>query len=98
VNDALYTRIRKFCEYYPEKMGRLREAIEAGDETEIARSAHALRGVPALFDAEDAEHLVARLERMGREAGLEGATMAWRELHCKLEALCSCLLAQVPPC
>jgi HPt (histidine-containing phosphotransfer) domain-containing protein len=98
-NGALSFRVAKnFCEYYPAKMARLREAIEAGDQAGIAAAAHALRGVPALFGAEDAEQIVAHLEGMGREAGLEGAAAAWRELHCKLEELSNYLLAQAPPC
>jgi HPt (histidine-containing phosphotransfer) domain-containing protein len=88
--------IKRFCEYYPEKMVRLREAIEAGDKGEIARAAHALRGVPALFGAESAEQLVAQLERVAGETGLGGVQMTYRELRCKLEELCNCLLEQTP--
>jgi HPt (histidine-containing phosphotransfer) domain-containing protein len=86
--------IQRFCAEYPEEMRHVREAIEARDGAALACAAHGLRGMLAIFGAEGARRAVARLEEMGKDSTLDGATGLYDELAREMECVREYLLAE----
>jgi len=87
---------QRFCDDYPEEMSHLREAIEAHDGAAVAGAAHGLRGMLAIFGLEGARRTLARMEEMGEDSALDGATSLYGELAREMECVREYLLAEGP--
>ncbi|MCA9187049.1 MAG: PAS domain S-box protein [Pirellulaceae bacterium] len=60
--NLLAESIGIFLDDYPELLSRLTTSLEQGNEAELRRAAHSLRGLAASFNATHAMHLAAKLE------------------------------------
>jgi HPt (histidine-containing phosphotransfer) domain-containing protein len=78
----------------PGKLAELRAAITAGDPERIANSSHSLRGSVATFGAQKAVEVAQKLESMGRQGQLQGATEAFSVLEREM-ALVTSALAEI---
>jgi two-component system sensor histidine kinase/response regulator len=76
-----------FLQDYPTCLQELRDAINAGDELRIERTAHSLRGAVSNFVAQTAYALAYELEIMGRRAELDRAPMVLQQLERELERI-----------
>jgi two-component system sensor histidine kinase/response regulator len=82
-----------FFDSYPVQLTQMREAINGGDAAGVYRLAHTLVGAVGIFGAPSALAAAARLEAMGREGKLTGATEAWKRLDSALGRLKPALTA-----
>jgi HPt (histidine-containing phosphotransfer) domain-containing protein len=109
LHDAVLSRIggdaelladisRIFIDGAPRYLEGIRAAIDAGDAAALQRSAHALKGAAANFDAAELVAAARRFEAMGREGDLAGAEPEWKaltdEMQYLLDTLRSFLLPQ----
>jgi len=76
-----------FLREYPKRIDALREAIKAGNATEVRRAAHSLKGEAGCLAAEGAREAAQRLEDMGRAGELSKAFPALSLLQQELVAL-----------
>ena len=71
----------------PELLGRIRDAIGAGDAETVGSQAHALKGMISNFCAEKTQAFALELERIGRSGDLSGASTVLAELEDSLGSL-----------
>ena len=70
----------------PRMVADVKSAIDAQDAEALRQAAHALKGSVANFAAGSAVDAARRLERMGKDGDLSGATAAFGELDAALDA------------
>jgi two-component system, sensor histidine kinase and response regulator len=70
----------------PRMVADVKSAIDAQDAEALRQAAHALKGSVANFAAASAVDAARRLERMGKDGDLSGATAAFGELDAALDA------------
>ena len=58
---------------YPEMLGNIKDAIDAGDPSGLDRSAHTFKGTLKYIAAGKASDIAFQLERMGKDGNLDGA-------------------------
>jgi two-component system sensor histidine kinase/response regulator len=85
--DLLVDLFEAFQQDYPKQLTELRDAIGAGDAERMAQVAHSLKGAVGYFGAQTIHALAYRLETMGRQAELEGASAILPQLERELERL-----------
>ena len=78
---------RIFVDSYLDQLAEVRQAIEANDAPALHRAAHSLKGSVGNFGAEAAFQTSLRLEMMGRNVELAGASQALAELEAALDRL-----------
>jgi len=71
----------------PRMIDLLRESLKAGDAAAFSRSAHAVKGMVRLFQAEEAAMMAQSLEEKGRNGDLDGAATAVDRLAVALDRL-----------
>ena len=87
-DEALLQEIADlFLESCPGLLAEIREAVTGGENHELARAAHTLKGMVGNFGAEGAVEVALRLETMGREGDMAGAEGAYTELEVEVEHL-----------
>jgi CheY-like chemotaxis protein len=74
--NLLKDLIRAYRIEEPKWLAELRAAIPCGDAATFRRAAHTLKGAVGIFGATEAEAATERLERMGMEGNLAGASEA----------------------
>jgi len=94
-SDLARELVETFRESSPELLARIGAALEAGDTTQIERSAHALRGALAGISARPAAEAARGLERLARARNLEACRSAVRLLHAELDRLEPALLGSL---
>ncbi len=72
--ELIKTLADEFLDTVPRQLDELREVIECGNAMQLERKAHSLKGSVVSFGARTAYTLAQRLEKMGRESSLDGAT------------------------
>ena len=70
---------------YPQKLARIREALERGDAKTLYENAHSLKGSSGNLGLRRAYELALRIEKMGKEGRLEGVEEVLRELEEELK-------------
>ena len=78
--ELLQEVVAMFLVEAPQQMSEIRAAVEHADPDGLRRSAHALRGLVANFEARSAVEIASRLETMGRERDLTHAHGEWVRL------------------
>jgi CheY-like chemotaxis protein len=73
-----------FRQVYPKYLAELRGAVAHGDVTQLAHSAHSLKGAVAVFHATTAYSLAAELETIGQAARLENVSTVLDKLDDEL--------------
>jgi len=91
--ELLRELIDIFREECPQLMGEMREAIAARDGETLERVAHKIKGAVGNFSAPAAVEAALRLEMMGREGDLAGASDAYADLEQSLQRLDPALTA-----
>jgi PAS domain S-box-containing protein len=87
-NEALLRKIiGRFREQSPKLLEAVREAVASRDTERLQFSAHTVKGVVGNFFAEAARDAALRLEMMGRERKLDGATEAYAVLEQEVNRL-----------
>ena len=76
-----------FLEDYPQALDKIREAVSAGDKTNLERQAHSLKGSVSTFGAKDAFEAALTLERQGRSGDLTSVAENLSKLEQALVAL-----------
>lgn len=76
-----------FLGQHEDLLGRVRDAIAAGDGPALERAAHLLKGAVANFGAGRAVEAASRLEKAGREGAWQGVEPALAELRAALGRL-----------
>ena len=76
-----------FLEDYPQALDKIREAVSAGDKTNLERQAHSLKGSVSTFGAKGAFEAALTLERQGRSGDLTSVTENLSKLEQALSAL-----------
>ncbi len=76
-----------FIEDCPNLVGSVRDALEADDAAALSDAAHALKGSVAVFAADAALDLAAKLERQGRTGALGDARAMVEELEVEVARL-----------
>jgi PAS domain S-box-containing protein len=71
----------------PRMIDLLRESLKDGDAAAFSRSAHAVKGMVRLFQAEEAAMMAQSLEEKGRNGDLDGAATAVDRLAVALDRL-----------
>lgn len=66
---------------------RLRQALEAGDASQLQITAHSLKGLVSNFDAERAVKAALRVEQLGQTSRLDDASAAIDDLERELDEL-----------
>ena len=84
--------VELFVTDYPRMLVRLREALKENDPKTFSRTAHSIKGMVNLFQAEEAMNLALRLETRGRNADLSGIAREIDKLESALEMLKKTLL------
>lgn len=77
----------------PRRVAELRQAVEAGDWTRVARAGHALRGTLGLVAARPAHEAVVRIEAAAALADRAAALVALEELEVRAGRLSAALAA-----
>ncbi len=85
--DLLVDLFEAFQQDYPKQLTELQDAIGAGDAERMTQVAHSLKGAVGYFGAQTVHTLAYRLETMGRQAELEGASSILQQLERELERL-----------
>ena len=80
-----------FLDQCPEAISDIRSATETGNAEALERAAHSLKGSIGNFGAQNAYDAALRLEMMGRQGELAGATSALEELESALNRLAPAL-------
>ncbi|MGC2333145.1 MAG: response regulator [Candidatus Acidiferrales bacterium] len=71
---------RTFLKDYPEKLRKIKQAIEGKNAPALASAAHAMKGAVAIFGAYDAVENAVDLQQMGRRGDLAKAPASLRKL------------------
>jgi len=79
--------VETFLASSPELVARIREALAAGDTTQIERSAHALGGALAGISARPGAEAASGLERLARAGNLDACRSATRLVGAELDRL-----------
>jgi len=90
--DLMEEIFRTFQADLPERMSRLRAAVERGDLPETARAAHSLRGALGILGAEQARRLAEQVEALGaagRTADVASACQAFEREVARISAFFS---------
>jgi HPt (histidine-containing phosphotransfer) domain-containing protein len=85
--ELLEELVKTFQEDLPERIQRLKAAIDRGDSQETARSAHSLRGSLGILAAQQAQSLATELETLATEGRLDEAAGHYQALERELERL-----------
>jgi len=85
--DLLVDLFEAFQQDYPKQLTELQDAIGTGDAERMTQVAHSLKGAVGYFGAQTVHTLAYRLETMGRQAELEGASSILQQLERELERL-----------
>jgi PAS domain S-box-containing protein len=85
--EALRELVALFRDDAPAQLGRIREAVSAGDGRALRAAAHALKGAVSNFAADAAAAAAFRLQRLAESGSTEGALPALDELERELEAV-----------
>ncbi|HXG12618.1 MAG TPA: response regulator [Gemmataceae bacterium] len=86
-----------FFEECPRWLDELRRAVMERSAADVKRTAHNLKGAMSHFGAHAAREVALRLEMMGREGNLDGATEALADLEKEIERLRPALTAFIHP-
>ena len=65
----------------PDLLNQVREAIEGGDSEALSVAAHTYKGMVANFCADSTVEAALKLEMMGKDGDLTGATEAFADLE-----------------
>lgn len=76
-----------FLDDYPQSLERIREAVLAGDQGNLERQAHSLKGSVSTFGAKEAFEAALSLEKQGRTGDLSAAAEGLSRLEQALSAL-----------
>ena len=71
--ELLNECLEDFVGDYPEMLGNIKDAIDAGDPSGLDGSAHAFKGTLKYLAAGEAADFAFQLERMGRDGNADGA-------------------------
>ena len=85
--DLLVDLFEAFQQDYPKQLAEIQDAIGTGDAERTAQVAHSLKGAVGYFGAQTVHALAYRLETMGHQAELEGASSVLQQLERELERL-----------
>jgi CheY-like chemotaxis protein len=85
--DLLVDLFEAFQQDYPKQLAELQDAIGTGNAERMAQVAHSLKGAVGYFGAQTVHTLAHRLETMGHQAELEGASSVLQQLEQELERL-----------
>ncbi len=85
--DLLVDLFEAFQQDYPKQLAELQDAIGTGNAERMAQVAHSLKGAVGYFGAQTVHTLAHRLETMGHQAELEGASAVLQQLERELERL-----------
>jgi HPt (histidine-containing phosphotransfer) domain-containing protein len=91
--DLFAEAARLFLRETPVLLGRLRQALVAGDGTALQFAAHSLKGMAANFEARGLVAEARRLELLGYDGDLSGACEALRDLERELTRVVAALEA-----
>jgi len=75
-----------FLDDYPQALEKIREAVVAGDQGNLERQAHSLKGSVSTFGAKEAFEAALALEKQGRAGDLTSAAEGLSRLE---QALCA---------
>lgn len=76
-----------FLDDYPQALDKIREAVTAGDQANLERQAHSLKGSVSTFGAKEAFEAALSLEKQGRNGDLTSAAEGLSRLEQALSAL-----------
>ena len=71
--ELLQECLEYFVGDYPEMLGNIKDAIDAGDPSGLDRNAHAFKGTLKYIAAGKASDIAFQLERMGKDGNLDEA-------------------------
>jgi HPt (histidine-containing phosphotransfer) domain-containing protein len=81
----------------PQLLGRIREAIGAGDGDRLRRAAHTLRGAAGVLAAAAVQRLAGQLEDVGRSGRMADAAAVLAALEDRFGELLPALATLAPP-
>jgi HPt (histidine-containing phosphotransfer) domain-containing protein len=84
-----------FFQEAPALVGRIRDAVSAGDVAGLRHAAHTLKGAAAVFGPNGAAEVARRLEQRAREDALEGAAHDVALLETEIDRLLGGLRASL---
>ncbi|MFQ5855971.1 MAG: response regulator [Anaerolineae bacterium] len=76
-----------FLDHYPRQLSEVREAIATRDSTALEQAAHTFRGAVGNVGAKTAYNLASKLETIGRNSQLDGASAVLQDLEWEVERL-----------
>ena len=85
--DFLTSSIELFISEYPSMLQGVQEAVKGGNDKDLERSAHALKGMLGNFRAKTAAKTALSLEQMGREGDLTSAAKEMEQLESQVRQL-----------
>jgi CheY-like chemotaxis protein/HPt (histidine-containing phosphotransfer) domain-containing protein len=85
--ELLKEVVGMFLEDYPKTMAEIRAAIDGGDPQRLNRAAHSLKGSVGNFGARATFDAAFRLEMMGKDNDIGGATAVYSALAEEMERL-----------
>jgi CheY-like chemotaxis protein len=108
LQDAVLSRIggdvelladisRIFIENAPKHLDQIRLALDTADAEALQRSAHALKGAAANFNALDLVAVARTFEEMGRAGELVGTESIWNALIVEMQRLLDTLKSFLAP-
>ena len=85
--ELLREVVELFLDDYPQALEKIRVAVASGDQTDLERHAHSLKGSVSTFGAKDAFEAAFTLEKQGRQGDLADAAENLLRLEDALTAL-----------
>jgi two-component system, sensor histidine kinase and response regulator len=85
--ELLQEVVGLFLDDYPQSLTKIREALAAGDQDNLERQAHSLKGSVSTFGAKEAFEAAFELEKQGRSGDLSSASEGLVRLEQALSAL-----------
>jgi histidine phosphotransfer protein HptB len=85
--ELLQEVVGLFLDDYPQSLEKIREAVAAGDQNNLERQAHSLKGSVSTFGAQAAFDAAFELEKQGRSGDLTSASEGLLRLEQALSAL-----------
>jgi len=85
--EFLTSSIELFISEYPGMLQGIQQAVDEGNNNDLERSAHALKGMLGNFRAKTAAKTALSLERMGREGDLTSALREMEQLESQVRQL-----------
>ena len=82
-----------FLDDYPQSLNLIRDAVARGDQAELERHAHSLKGSVSTFGAQEAYDAAMALEKQGRTGDLAHAAEGFERLEHAMTMLRPELLA-----